>query len=124
MTEPSNPAPRPKLADESALHTLGAAGSWSRLASAGGDGVGAVPTASRGRAGVRSLRPGFSRLELAELTASTTSVGLRIPCSLRLNDLLPVIHVDPETYEVRADGRLLTCEPARVLAMAQRYFLF
>ncbi len=40
------------------------------------------------------------------------------------NDALPQIEVDPETYEVRADGALLTCEPARELAMAQRYFLF
>jgi len=40
------------------------------------------------------------------------------------NDALPRIEVDPETYEVRADGELLTCEPARVLPMAQRYFLF
>ncbi|SRR5579875_2809668 len=40
------------------------------------------------------------------------------------NDALPKIEVDPETYEVRADGALLTCEPARVLPMAQRYFLF
>ncbi len=40
------------------------------------------------------------------------------------NDALPKIEVDAETYEVRADGTLLTCEPARVLAMAQRYFLF
>lgn len=36
----------------------------------------------------------------------------------------PHIEVDPETYEVRADGELLTCEPAAVLPMAQRYFLF
>jgi urease subunit alpha len=43
---------------------------------------------------------------------------------LKLNDLLPQIEVDPETYEVRADGELLTCEPATVLPMAQRYFLF
>jgi urease subunit alpha len=40
------------------------------------------------------------------------------------NDALPKIEVDPETYEVRADGVLLTCEPAQVLPMAQRYFLF
>jgi urease subunit alpha len=40
------------------------------------------------------------------------------------NDAMPVIEVDPETYEVRADGVLLTCEPATVLPMAQRYFLF
>jgi urease subunit alpha len=41
-----------------------------------------------------------------------------------LNDALPRIDVDPETYEVRADGELLVCEPAKVLPMAQRYFLF
>jgi urease subunit alpha len=44
--------------------------------------------------------------------------------SMILNDLTPKIEVDPETYEVRADGELLTCEPATVLPMAQRYFLF
>ena len=44
--------------------------------------------------------------------------------SMVLNDLTPHIEVDPETYEVRADGALLTCEPATVLPMAQRYFLF
>jgi urease subunit alpha len=43
---------------------------------------------------------------------------------IKLNDALPVMEVDPETYEVRADGELLTCEPASVLPMAQRYFLF
>jgi urease subunit alpha len=41
-----------------------------------------------------------------------------------LNDHMPKIEVNPETYEVRADGVLLTCEPAEVLAMAQRYFLY
>ncbi|HEY0833036.1 MAG TPA: urease subunit alpha [Azospirillum sp.] len=40
------------------------------------------------------------------------------------NDATPHIEVDPETYEVRADGELLICEPAAVLPMAQRYFLF
>ena len=40
------------------------------------------------------------------------------------NDATPKIEVDPETYEVRADGELLTCEPATVLPLAQRYFLF
>jgi urease subunit alpha len=40
------------------------------------------------------------------------------------NDATPNIEVDPETYEVRADGELLTCAPAEVLPMAQRYFLF
>ena len=40
------------------------------------------------------------------------------------NSWQPKIEVDPETYEVRADGELLACEPAKVLPMAQRYFLF
>jgi urease subunit alpha len=40
------------------------------------------------------------------------------------NDYLPEIEVDPETYEVRADGELLSCEPAALLPLAQRYFLF
>lgn len=44
--------------------------------------------------------------------------------NMKLNDAMPVMEVDPETYEVRADGQLLTCEPATVLPMAQRYFLF
>ena len=43
---------------------------------------------------------------------------------MRLNDWQPVIEVDAQTYEVRANGQLLTCEPAEVLPMAQRYFLF
>jgi urease subunit alpha len=43
---------------------------------------------------------------------------------LPYNDYTPRIEVDPETYQVRADGTLLTCEPASVLPMAQRYFLF
>jgi len=43
---------------------------------------------------------------------------------MMLNSALPAIEVDPETYEVRADGALLTCAPAAVLPMAQRYFLF
>ncbi|HZQ63555.1 MAG TPA: urease subunit alpha, partial [Casimicrobiaceae bacterium] len=51
----------------------------------------------------------------------TRSIGKR---DMTLNDALPRMEVDPETYEVRADGELLTCEPAAVLPMAQRYFLF
>ena len=43
---------------------------------------------------------------------------------LVLNDATPKIEVNPETYEVRADGELMTCEPAEVLPLAQRYFLF
>ena len=43
---------------------------------------------------------------------------------LMLNAYLPKIDVDSQTYEVRADGELLRCEPAQVLPLAQRYFLF
>ncbi len=43
---------------------------------------------------------------------------------MKLNDAVPEMEVDSETYEVRADGELLTCEPANILPMAQRYFLF
>ena len=43
---------------------------------------------------------------------------------MKLNEVTPNIEVNPETYEVRVDGELLTCEPAEVLPMAQRYFLF
>ena len=52
---------------------------------------------------------------------NTRTIGKR---SMMLNDATPHMQVDPETYEVRADGRLLTCEPANVLALAQRYFLY
>jgi urease subunit alpha len=51
----------------------------------------------------------------------TRGIGKR---DMKLNDALPVIEVDPETYEVRADGELMTCEPAQELPLAQRYFLF
>ena len=44
--------------------------------------------------------------------------------AMKLNDALPHIEVDPETYEVRADGELLVCEPASELPLAQRYFLY
>lgn len=52
---------------------------------------------------------------------NTRDIGKK---DLMLNDALPKVEVNPETYEVRADGELLTCEPAAELPMAQRYFLF
>jgi urease subunit alpha len=52
---------------------------------------------------------------------NTRNIGKR---SMKLNCALPRMEVHPETYEVRADGRLLTCEPAKVLPMAQRYFMY
>ena len=64
------------------------------------------------------------RLGLAKRAVAVSgcrNVGKR---DLKENDALPDIQVDPDTYEVRVDGELLTCEPATVLPMAQRYFLF
>ena len=52
---------------------------------------------------------------------NTRKIGKR---SMVLNNAAPQMDVDPETYEVRADGRLLTCEPAKILALSQRYFLY
>jgi urease subunit alpha len=65
-------------------------------------------------------RLGLSR-PLAAVRDCRDGIGKR---SMLYNDALPRIQVDPETYEVRADGVLLVCEPAKVLPMAQRYFLF
>ena len=53
--------------------------------------------------------------------SNTRKIGKR---SMILNDATPRMDVNPETYEVRADGRLLTCEPAKVVPMAQRYFMY
>ncbi|HPG22844.1 MAG TPA: urease subunit alpha, partial [Amaricoccus sp.] len=59
-----------------------------------------------------------------ETVAVQNTRGVIGKAAMKLNDATPEITVDPETYEVRADGELLTCEPAEVLPMAQRYFLF
>ena len=64
------------------------------------------------------------RIGLAKPTLSVKGCrGVR-KADLIHNDYQPTMEVDPETYEVRADGELLTCEPADVLPLAQRYFLF
>jgi len=66
-----------------------------------------------------------SQLGLAKQTLAVRNTRGGIgKASMLLNDHCPVVEVDPETYEVRADGELLTCEPASVLPMAQRYFLY
>ena len=59
-----------------------------------------------------------------ELTAVANVRGGIGKADMVHNDAMPSIEVDPETYDVRADGELLTCEPAAELALAQRYFLF
>ena len=56
-----------------------------------------------------------------EAVRNCRNIGKR---QMKWNDALPKIIVDPETYEVRADGELLKCEPAKILPLAQRYFLF
>jgi urease subunit alpha len=62
---------------------------------------------------------GLAKQTLA--VVNTRGIGKK---DLKLNDAMPHVEVNPETYEVRADGELLTCEPAESLPMAQRYFLF
>ena len=59
-----------------------------------------------------------------ELVAVENTRGGISKASMVHNDATPDIEVDPETYRVTADGELLVCEPAKVLPMAQRYFLF
>lgn len=64
------------------------------------------------------------RLELSKLTPVVEGIRTIKKSDMKLNDATPTITVSPENYKVYADGRLLDCEPARVLPMAQRYFLF
>ena len=75
---------------------------------------------SGGLKAVIAGRFGLSR-ELVAVRKGRGGIGKR---SMGHNVTLPKIEVDPETYEVRADGVLLVCEPAKVLPMAQRYFMF
>jgi urease subunit alpha len=64
------------------------------------------------------------RLGLAKTTLAVQNTRNIGKANMVLNAATPAIEVDPETYEVHADGELLTCEPADVLPMAQRFFLF
>ncbi|KAM3091497.1 urease subunit alpha [Phormidesmis sp. 146-12] len=64
------------------------------------------------------------KLGLQKQAVAVSGIRKLTKRDMKLNDALPHMEVDPETYEVRADGELLTCEPATVLPMAQRYFLF
>ena len=65
-----------------------------------------------------------ARLGLRKATATVRGCRGLTKAAMVNNSYCPRIEVDAETYEVRADGQVLTCEPARVLPMAQRYFLF
>ncbi|NCS03420.1 MAG: urease subunit alpha [Microcystis aeruginosa G13-11] len=64
------------------------------------------------------------KLKLKKTAVAVSNTRNINKASMKLNDALPRMEVNPETYEVRADGELLICEPATVLPMAQRYFLF
>ncbi len=65
-----------------------------------------------------------NQLKLRKNAVAVSGIRNLSKRDMKLNDAMPHIEVDPETYEVRADGELLTCEPATILPMAQRYFLF
>jgi urease subunit alpha len=86
----------------------------------------ALPASSVTFVSAAALAEGIgAELGLAkELVAVGNTRGGIGKAAMKLNDACPEIEVDPETYEVRADGELLTCEPAEVLPLAQRYFLF
>lgn len=72
-----------------------------------------------------ALKAGIpEQLGLQKKAVAVSKIRQLTKKDLKLNDATPHMEVDPETYEVRADGELLTCEPAAVLPMAQRYFLF
>lgn len=72
-----------------------------------------------------ALKAGIpDKLNLQKKVVAVSNTRNLSKMSMKLNDALPEIEVDPETYEVKADGELLTCEPATILPMAQRYFLF
>ncbi|GFE70357.1 urease subunit alpha [Chroococcus sp. FPU101] len=72
-----------------------------------------------------ALKAGIpEKLNLSSKVVAVSNTRNLSKMSMKLNDALPEIEVDPETYEVKADGELLTCEPATILPMAQRYFLF
>ena len=68
--------------------------------------------------------PAIAKLKLHKPLVAVKGIRKLRKSDMKLNDYLPDISVDAETYEVKADGQLLTCEPASVLPMAQRYFLF
>ena len=64
------------------------------------------------------------QLGLKNLIGTVSNCRSVTKSSMLLNDYQPEIEVDPQNYQVKADGQLLMCEPADVLPMAQRYFLF
>ena len=141
-------AGRPRGVEAGLLRREAGAGGQGRPHRLGGHGrsqrldpdpaAGALPPDVRRAAAGRAARPSVTFVSAAALAADVPRrLGLARQArggaaaaaasskrDMIHNDALPRIEVDPETYEVRADGERLTCEPARVLPMAQRYFLF
>jgi urease subunit alpha len=74
-----------------------------------------------GAAAASNLRGDLGLQKALVAVENTRNIG---KADMRLNDAMPMIEVHPETYEVRADGEILTCAPATELPLAQRYFLF
>ena len=68
----------------------------------------------------QSLQNADLKKELLPVT-NTRNISKK---NMILNNTCPSIEVDPETYEVRADGEIITCEPAKELPLAQRYFMY
>ena len=64
------------------------------------------------------------KIDLIKTTLPVQNTRTISKSDMLMNNYQPEIEVNPETYEVHADGELLTCEPAKELPMAQRYFLF
>jgi urease subunit alpha len=87
-----------------------------------GGAIGATAYAFVSRAAAeRGLGEDLGLRKIVAPVSNCRTIGKK---DMRLNDYMPDIEVDPETYVVKADGEILTCEPAEVLPMAQRYFLF
>ena len=86
---------------------------------------GATPATSLSFVSQAALDTGIpERVGLKTHAVAVSNTRKISKADMKLNEATPQIEVNPETYEVRADGELLTCEPASVLPMAQRYFLF
>jgi urease subunit alpha len=90
----------------------------------GGIGRGAANSALTFVSGAFMDAAGPQRLGLARAAVAVSQTRSIGKTDMVLNSAMPHIEVDAETYEVRADGVLLTCEPAQVLPLAQRYFLY
>jgi urease subunit alpha len=86
-----------------------------------GSAVGMTSLAFVSQASLAAVRARYGLSKLAVPVRNCRNIG---KADMALNSATPRMEVDPETYEVKADGELLTCEPAATLPLAQRYSLF